>query len=118
MHLTIISMFWVCYDHSIRGNVKFITNFGLSLAQVNWNFVDRFLDLQQELRLQQQTACNSWFAAADNKPIKWRNAQTISYTVILSLISNHVHVKMLTEITDPFLNLTALAAQWSVEMDT
>ena len=25
----------------------FITNFRLSLAQVNWNFVDRFLDLQQ-----------------------------------------------------------------------
>ena len=47
MYLTIISVFWVCYDHNIRGNIKFITNFRLSLAQVNWNFVDRFLDVQQ-----------------------------------------------------------------------
>ena len=83
MYLTIISMFWVCYDHSIRGNVKFITNFGLSLAQVNYNFVDRFLDVQAGA-LQQQTACNSLFAAEENKPIKWHNVQTISYTVILS----------------------------------
>ena len=109
---------WVCYYHSIRGNVKFITNFRLSLAQVNWNFVNRFLDVQQGPALQQQTACNSWFAAVDNKPIKWPNAQTISYTVIHSLISNHVHIKMWIEITDPFSNLTDLAAPWSVEMDT
>ena len=45
--LTIISMFWVWYDHSIRGNATLITNFGISLAQVNWNVVDRFLDMQQ-----------------------------------------------------------------------
>ena len=108
MYLTIISMFWVCYDHSIRGNVKFITNFGWSLAQVNYNFVDRFLDVQAGA-LQQQTACNSWFAAEENKPIKWHNVQTISYTVILSWISNHVHVKMWIEITDPFSNITGLA---------
>ena len=55
MYLTIISVFWVCYDHRIRGNVKFITNFRLSLEQVNWNFVDRFLDMQH------------WFADADNE---------------------------------------------------
>ena len=67
MYLTIISVFWVCYDHSIRGNVKFITNFRLSLAQVNWNLVDRFLDMQH------------WFADADNELIKWPTAQTISY---------------------------------------
>ena len=48
MYLTIIRVFWVYNDHSIRGNVNFITNFRLSLAQVNWNFVDRFLDVQQE----------------------------------------------------------------------
>ena len=67
MYLNIISMFWVCYDHSIQGNVKFITNFRLSLAKVNWNFVDRFLDVQH------------WFADADNELTKWPNAQTISY---------------------------------------
>ena len=67
MYLTIISVFWVCYDHSIGGNVKFITNFRLSLAQVNRNFVDRFLDVQY------------WFADAHNELIKWPNAQTISY---------------------------------------
>ena len=43
----LLSVFWVCYDHSMRGNVKFITNFWLSLTPVNWNFVDRFLDVQQ-----------------------------------------------------------------------
>ena len=58
-----------------------------------------------------------WFAAVDNKMIKWPNAQTISYTVIVSWISNHVHVKVWIEITDPFSDLTGLAAQWSVEMD-
>ena len=45
MYLTIISVSWVCYDQSVRENIKFITNFGLSLAQVNWNVVYRFLDL-------------------------------------------------------------------------
>ena len=35
MYLTIISVCWVFYDHSIGGNAKFITNFRLSLAQVN-----------------------------------------------------------------------------------
>ena len=60
---------------------------------------------------------NSWFAAADNKPIKWPNTQTISYTEILSWIINHMHVKMWIEVTDPFSNVTGLAAQWSVEMD-
>ena len=49
--------------------------------------------------------------------MKWPNTQTISYTVILSWISNHVQVKMWIEITDPFSNLAGLAAQWSVEMD-
>ena len=28
-----------------------------------------------------------------------------------------MHVKVWIEITDPFSNLTGLAAQWSVEMD-
>ena len=46
-YLTYICVFWVCNDHSIRENVKFITNFRFSLAQVYWNFVDRFLDVQQ-----------------------------------------------------------------------
>ena len=73
MSLNIISMFWVCYDHSIRGNVKFITNFRLSLARVNWNFVDGFLDVQIGA-LQQQTDSLQWFAAADNKLIQWPNA--------------------------------------------
>ena len=76
MYLTIISVFFGCYDHSIRGNVKFITNFRLSLAQVNWNCVDMFLNVQQG-----PAAADSlqWFAAAGNKLIKWPNAQTISY---------------------------------------
>ena len=43
-----------------------------------------------------------WFAAADNKLIKWPYAQTISYTVNISWTSNHVHVKVWIEITDPF----------------
>ena len=72
MSLSIISVFWVCYDHSIRGNVKFITNFRLSLARVNSNFVDGFLDVQPGA-LQQQTDSLQWFAAADNKVIQWPN---------------------------------------------
>ena len=75
IYRTIINVFWVCYDHSMRENAKFITNFRLSLAPVNWNFVDGFLDMQQE-------PCSSrqqWFVAADNKLIKWPNAQPISY---------------------------------------
>ena len=66
MSLSIISVFWVWYDHSIRGNLKLITNFLLSLAQVNWNFADRFLDVQPGA-LQQQADSLQWFAAADNK---------------------------------------------------
>ena len=66
MYLTIISAFWVYYDHGIPGNVKFIPNFRLSLAQVNWNFVDRFLDLQQG-------PCSSRQRAI------WSSAKTISY---------------------------------------
>ena len=58
-----------------------------------------------------------WFAAADNKLIKWPNAQTISCTVIVSWITNHVHVEVWIEITDPFSNPTGLAAQLSVKMD-
>ena len=75
MYLTIISVFWVCYDHSIRGNVKFITNFRLSLAQVNWKLVD----FSMCSRGSAATARLQWFAAADNKLIKWPNAQRISY---------------------------------------
>ena len=69
MYLTIISVFWVCYDQSIRRNVKFIINFRLSLEPKNWNFVDRFLDPQQ----------GPWLAPVDNKLIKWLSTQTISY---------------------------------------
>ena len=58
--------------------------------------------------MQQQTACNEWFAAADNKLI---NAQTTFNAVIVSWMSNHVHVKVWIEITDSFSNLTGLAAQ-------
>ena len=76
MYLTIVSVFWVCYDHSIWGNVKFITNFRLSLAQVNCKFVDRFLDLQEGPCSTDSLQC---FTAAGNKLIKWPNAQTISY---------------------------------------
>ena len=115
MYLTIISMFCVCYDHNIRGNDKFITNFRLSLAQVNWNFVAGF-----SMCSRGPAAADSlqWFATADNiELIKWPNAQTIPFTVILSWISNHVHVKVWIKITDPFLNLTGLAAQWSAETD-
>ena len=64
MYLTIISVFWVYYDHSIRGSVKFITNFRLSLAQVKWNFVDRFFDLQQG-------PCNSHISYGDQAPIQY-----------------------------------------------
>ena len=60
MYRTIISVFWVCYDHSIREIVKFIANFRLSLAQVNRNFVDRFLDVQQGPSVQQQTDSLLW----------------------------------------------------------
>ena len=74
MCLTIISVFWMCCDHIIKGTVKFITNFRLSLAQVNWNVVDRFLDVQPWGALQQQTDSLQWLAAADNKLIQWRNA--------------------------------------------
>ena len=61
-----------------------------------------------------------WFAAVGNM-VKWLSAQTISYqgtfllkqitdiTVIPSWISNHVHIKVWIEITDPFSNLTGLA---------
>ena len=58
-----------------------------------------------------------WFAAVEKKLIKWHNAQTISYTVILSWISSHMHVKVWIEITDPFSNPTGLTAQRGVEMD-
>ena len=38
--------------------------------------------------------------------------------VILSRISKHVYVEVWIEITDPFSNLTGLAAShWSAEMD-
>ena len=78
LFLATINVLWVCYDHSIRGNVKFIANFWLSLAQVNWNFVDRFIDVQQG---PDPAAADSlqWFFTADNKLIKWPNTQTISY---------------------------------------
>ena len=116
MYLTIMSMFWVCYDHSIRGNVKFITNFGLSLGH-------RLI----EILWTGFSMCSKGPAAAESlqfmvrccgtKHIKWPNVQTIPYTVILSWISNHVHVEMWIEITDPFSNPTGLAAQGNVQMD-
>ena len=101
MYLTIVSLFWVCYDHSIRGNVKFVTNYGLSLAQVNWNFVDRFLDVQQGPCISRQRASHGSLLRTINRSSDLMPKQ----------------FKMWIEITDPFSNLTGLAAQWSVEMD-
>ena len=70
-----------------------------------------------------------WFAAAGNM-VKWLSAQQfltrapflqnrlIPIIVILSWISNHVHIEVWIEITDPFSKLTgSVASHWSVEMD-
>ena len=43
MYLTIIRVLWLCYDHSIQGNAKFITNFGYRwhrLTEILWIYSD------------------------------------------------------------------------------